>query len=98
MVQLDDEQYQKLVKDADDNRQMVRIARYILITILAIILYFTYISPLLQIHVSMVRERAEQSLALSEANNNVRIMQIESEGLTTEEYFTWLKLRSELEN
>ena len=96
MIQLEDEQYQKLVKDADDNTQIVKIARSCLAVILFSILYFTCLLPLINIGIDQNRANMEQQISIIEANNIQR--KIESSGLTTEEYFRWLEIQAELEN
>lgn len=78
MVQLEDNIYLKLKKDADDNNSVRRIVRYVLIALAMIVLYMTIGMPLIDIQ-----------LRKFEAQSNVEIRRIESYGLTTEEYLKW---------
>lgn len=96
MIQLEDEQYQKLVKDADDNRQVVKIAWSCLAVILFSLLYFTWILPLINISIDQNRANMEQRIAIINAGNIQR--EIESSGLSTEDYFRWLEIQAELRN
>lgn len=96
MIQLEDEQYQKLVKDADDNRQIVKIARSCLAVILFALIYFTCLLPLIKIGIDQNRANMEQRIAVINAGNIQR--EIESSGLSTEDYFRWLEIQAELEN
>lgn len=96
MIQLDDEQYQKLVKDADDNKQIVKIARSCLAVILFSILYFTCLLPLINIGIDQNRANMEQRIDIINAENIQH--EIESSGLSTEDYFRWLEIQAELEN
>lgn len=96
MIQLEDEQYQKLVKDADDNRQIVKIARSCLAVILFAFIYFTCLLPLIKISIDQNRATMEQRIAIINAENIQR--EIESSGLSTEDYFRWLEIQAELEN
>ncbi len=96
MIQLEDEQYQKLVKDADDNRQIVKIARSCLAVILFALIYFTCLLPLIKISIDQNRATMEQRIAIINAGNIQR--EIENSGLSTEDYFRWLEIQAELEN
>ena len=96
MIQLEDEQYQKLVKDADDNKQLVKITRSIIAAIIFLIVYFSYLLPMINIHIDQNRANMEQQINIINAANIQR--EIESSGLSTEEYFRWLEIQAELEN
>ena len=96
MIQLEDEQYQKLVKDADDNKQLVKITRSIIAAIIFLIVYFSYLLPMINIHIDQNRANMEQQINIINAANIQR--EIESSGLSTEDYFRWLEIQAELEN
>lgn len=96
MIQLDDEKYQKLVKDADDNRQLVKITWSIIAAIMFLLVYFTCLLPMINISIDQNRANMEQRISIINAANIQR--EIESSGLSTEDYFRWLEIQAELEN
>lgn len=97
MVQLDEELYNKIKKDADDNRQLMSIFRWTVGLIIFLLLYFTTGQHLLNIQVQKAQAAADREIAILQAQNNVRIREIESEGLTTEEYLKWYKIYHQIE-
>lgn len=97
MVQLDEELYNKIKKDADDNRQIRSIIRWIIGLIIFLVLYFTAGQHLLNIQVQKAQAAADREMAILQAQINVRIREIESEGLTTEEYLKWYKIHHQVE-
>ena len=97
MVQLDEELYNKLKKDADDNRQIRSIFRWVVGLIIFLVLYVTVGQYLLNIQVQKAQAAADREIAILQAQNNVRIREIESEGLTTEEYLKWYEVYHQAE-
>ena len=93
MVQIEDEIYTKLKKDADDNRQIVRIARLVLAVIIFCILFMSWGTRLIDLDIQRRTAEMQTQIALNQADTNRQIMAIESEGLTKEEYFRWLEVR-----
>ena len=98
MVEVEDNIYEKLKKDANDNRAILRIARTICIFLFIVILLFIYGTRLIDISLEKYRAAVKQEIAIEEANNNVRIREIESSGMTTEEYLKWLEIRTTKNN
>ena len=95
MVQIEDEIYAKLKKDADDNRQIVHIIRAIIAVIIFCILFFSWGVRLIDLDVQRRTAELKTQIAITQAETNKKVMSIESEGLTTDEYFTWLKVRND---
>lgn len=93
MVQMEDNVYEKLKKDADDNKQLVSITRIIVIGIIFCILFFTWGRDLMAISVQKKQAELQNQIAIEQAETNKRVMAIESEGMTNEEYFEWLTAR-----
>lgn len=93
MVQIEDEIYTKLKKDADDNKQIVHIVRAIAAVIIFCILFFTWGIRLIDLDIQRRTSELQTQIALAQANTNKQIMSIESEGLTSDEYFKWLEVR-----
>lgn len=93
MVQIEDEIYAKLKKDADDNRQIVHIVRAIVAVIIFCILFFAWGIRLIDLDIQRRTAELQTQIALTQAETNKRVMTIESEGLTTDEYFKWLNAR-----
>ena len=97
MVQLDEELYNKIKKDADDNRQIRSIIQWIIGLIIFLVLYFTAGQHLLNIQIQKAQAGADREIAVLKAQNTVRIREIESEGLTTEEYLQWYRVYHQVE-
>ncbi len=93
MVQIEDEIYTKLKKDADDNRQIVHIVRAVVAVIIFCILFFSWGIKLIDLDVQRRTSELQTQIAITQAETNKRVMAIESEGLTTDEYFRWLNAR-----
>ena len=98
MIEVEDNIYEKLKKDANDNRAVLRIARTICIFLFIVILLFVYGTRLIDISLEKYRASVKQEIAIEEAHNNVRIREIESSGMTTEEYLKWLEIRNAKNN
>lgn len=92
-IQLEEDDYRKIIKDANDNRSLVRIARWITVAIVFLFIFFSFGCNAIQISLTKYRTKVDAENALVEARTNVQIRQIESEGLSTEEYFEWLRVR-----
>lgn len=93
MVQIEDEIYTKLKKDADDNRQIVRIVQIIAVLIIFCVLFFSWGVRLIDLDIQRRTAEMQAQIALAQADTNRQIIDIESEGLTKEEYFRWLEVR-----
>lgn len=95
MIEINEADYKKLIKDANDNRSIFKI---IILIIVGIILTFSIVSfsgTFANIIFKQYEANVQMQIALDEAENDVRIRKIESEGLTTEEYLKWLEVRKE---
>ena len=93
MVQIEDEIYAKLKKDADDNRQIVHIIRAVAVVIIFCILFFSWGIKLIDLDIQRRTAELQTQIALSQAETNKRVMAIEGEGLTIDEYVKWLNAR-----
>ena len=94
-VEIDSEELTKLRHNADDNRQIVNIVRIIAITIILLIVYFTWITNLCNVLTKKLEADVYTDATISQAYANYRARIIESEGLSHEEYFEWLSVRSD---
>lgn len=94
MVQIEDVVYSKLKKDADDNRQLINLAKIVCLTIIVSILIVTSLSRFLDLLYEKNLANLERQIALEQAETNKKIFEIESSGLTKEEYFEWLEVRN----
>lgn len=92
MIQLDNETYEKLKKDADDNRQIRSIVQWVIGLIIFAILYFTAGQHFINIQIQKSQAAAERELAVLQAQTAVRVREIESEGMTVEEYLNWYSI------
>lgn len=95
MVQINDEVYAKLKKDADDNNQVVKIFRMIIIVLFILIFWFSFGVHWCDVQLEQTADFIQTEQAISKARANVKIREIESEGLTFEEYLAWLKVQEE---
>lgn len=93
MIEVDEEVYAKLEKDANDNKSLVKMMRYALIFISFIIILAIYGIKIINISLTNYRTNAECQAAIMLAENNVRVREIESSGMTTEEYLKWLEIK-----
>ena len=93
MIEIDDEVLVKLKKDADDNKQIVKIIRMIIAAVFVLIFYFSFGLNWMNLQLEKQRSEIQNQIAITQAHNNVMIKQIESEGLSMEEYFKWLEVR-----
>lgn len=97
MIQIEDADFAKLKKDANDNRQIRLIAQWIIGLIIFLVLYATAGQQLLNIQIQKAQAAADREIAVLQAQNTVRIREIESEGLTTEEYLKWYRIYRKVE-
>lgn len=98
MVQMEDETYKKIIKDADDNRALSRIIRNICITIITAMVFIFVVMPVLNIQIDNYRREILRNNAVKQAEINVQIREIESKGLTVQEYLKWLEIKRDAEN
>ena len=92
MVELDDKTYEKLLKDSNDNRSILRICRIIIIALVCIILLAPFVYKYIDISLDTYRAEVRNSVEILEAQTKVRVRNIESEGLTTDQYLKWLEV------
>ncbi len=95
MVQVEDHIYAKLQKDADDNRQIIKIISIIVGVIIFGLFFFTWGVDLIKLDIQKRNADLQMQIAITQAETNKRVMSIEKEGLTTEEYFKWLEVRND---
>ena len=93
MVELNDEVYAKLTKDANDNKQLVRIARIAAIVVIFLLFFFTWGKSMIDLDIQRRRIDLECQEAIVRAENNVRVRDIESSGMKIEDYLKWLEIR-----
>lgn len=93
MVEIDENTYKKIQKDASDNRSILRLVRLGLLFVFLIIILFIYGTKFIDISLMKYRTFVECQSQIIQAENNVRIREIESTGMTTEEYLKWLEVR-----
>lgn len=94
MIEINEADYQKLIKDANDNRSIIKGLIIIIIGIVLIVSTFTFSGKVAGIIFEQYEANVQMQIDLDEAENNVKIRKIESEGLTTEEYLKWLEVRN----
>lgn len=95
MVEINDADYKQLVKDANDNKQMVKIARWIVGLIVFLVIFFSWGTKLIDLDIQRRTTELQNQMALTQAETNRQIFSIESEGMTKEEYFKWLEVRND---
>ncbi len=93
MVQLDESEYDQLKHDADDNNAIKVIAKVAFCGVITIILIFAIIVPVFNLWLSMQKTNLEIESQKVQAMVNLEIKEIESKGMTNEEYFRWLEVR-----
>ena len=94
MVEVEDEVYEQLVKNANDNTSLIRLVKIVAILIIAVLIVFIYGTKLIDISLMYYRTNVQCNAAVLEAENRVKIREIESSGMTTEEYLKWLEIVS----
>jgi hypothetical protein len=95
MKELTDTDYAKLVKDADDNRGVLFIVKCTMALVLIMVLYFTVGQRIVNTWFESYHERVKCEIAVMQARNDVLIREIQSEGMTTEEYLKWYEIYSQ---
>ena len=94
MVEVEEEVLEKLKKDANDNNAIVRLAKIIALLVLGVIIVFIYGTRLIDISLEQYRASVECQIEITKAENNVHIREIESAGISTEDYLRWLEVTS----
>lgn len=92
MVQLDDENYAKLKKDADDNRSIKTIAKWVVGLVIFLVLYFTAGTRFINIQIARSQAAMERESEILQAQVAVRVREIESQGMTMDEYLKWYSI------
>ncbi len=95
-MELSEKEYRRLKKDADDNRQIVKIVTIVSIVILLLTGYFAYGRKAIDLQLQHQEADLQNEIALSKASTNVSIKEIEQKGMTLDEYLKWLEVRDEL--
>lgn len=93
MVQLEDADFAKLKKDADDNKQVVAIVRWIAFIIAFLFIFFCWGKPLLELDIQRRQVEIQCQMAIVKAKNNVEVREIESKGMELDDYIRWLNAR-----
>lgn len=93
MINLEDDIYKKLVKDANDNKQLVRIAWAVVSLVVFIVLFIFWGKPIIDMDVRRRQVDLECEIAIVQAENAVRVREIESAGMKTEDYLKWLDIQ-----
>jgi hypothetical protein len=97
MIQMEDEVYEKLKKNADDNRQVKNIVRLVLIVVCLLVLYFGVISKFIDIQMKKYDAEIQREVAIAQAETNVKIREIESSGMSMNDYIRWLAIQKKYE-
>ena len=95
MKELTDTDYAKLVKDANDNRSIMFIVKCIIGFVLLMVLYFTVGQRIVNTWFESYNEKVKCEIAVMRARNDVLIREIQSDGMTTEEYLKWYEIYSQ---
>lgn len=93
MIELKVEEYERLIKEADDNQTLRKIVTTIAATIVILVLIFFLIKPAFDVWLDTRKFEIQLQKSKTEAIMNKEIMNLEKEGLTNEEYFEWLSVR-----
>jgi len=80
MVELPEEKYKKLVKDADDNKAIVSIIRWFIL-----VAFFAFAMGVYGCHAIDMQKQRER------AHISVEVREIEKAGLDYDQYIEWLK-------
>ena len=95
MKELRETEIAKLVKDAADNRIIMFIGRCIMALVIALVLYFTIGQRIINTWFESYNEQVKCEIAVMRARNDVLIREIQSEGMTIEEYLKWYEIYSQ---
>lgn len=82
-VEIQDDEYKKLVKNANDNQAIMSIFRWFVLIALFIFVMAAYGCHAL-----------EMKKQIDRAHISVEVREIESAGLTTDEYLDWLAIKN----
>ena len=82
-VEIQDDEYKKLVKNANDNQAIMSIFRWFVLIALFIFVMAAYGGHAL-----------EMKKQIDRAHISVEVREIESAGLTTDEYLDWLAIKN----
>ena len=93
MVQLEDDAFAKLQKDANDNKQILKIIRLAILLGICFLLFITWGQKIIDLDIQRRTYELSINTQITQAETNRKIFEIESEGLTHEEYFKWLAVR-----
>jgi uncharacterized membrane protein len=96
MVELSEAAYKRLKKDADDNRQVMKIVAIVTILFVIIFLYVIVGKPALKLMLQKSENDTRNEIVLEKARRNVEAMKIEKGDMTMEEYLRWLECRDDL--
>lgn len=94
MITIEESEYKQLKKDADDNRQVVKIAVIIGLLLALVLMYLAFGSKLIDISIKQHQATVDQEIARSEALNDVQVREIEQGDLTFDEYIQWLEAKN----
>jgi len=94
ITQIDSEELMELRKNANDNKQIVKLSKVITFGIIFLVIYFTWIVNLCNVLTKRFEADILAQTTITQAQANVQAREIESDGLTNEEYFEWLKVRN----
>jgi hypothetical protein len=94
---MEDEVYEKLKKNADDNRQVKNIVRLVLIVVCLLVLYFGVISKIVDIQLKKYDAEIQREVAIAQAETNVKIREIESSGMSMNDYIQWYSIQKKYE-
>ena len=94
MVQLSEENYARLKKDADDNLSIKSIVKWVVGLLIFAILYFTIGNQFLNIQLSRLQSSIAQESAIAQAETNKKVREIESSGMSTEDYLKWYTIHN----
>ncbi len=97
MKEVPDKQYEQLVHDADDNRMVFKIALIGFCVVLFIVLYFSIGARFVDVWFESYNESIKREIATMKAKNDVLIREIQSEGMTMEEYLKWYEIYNKSE-
>ena len=89
MVQLEDEMYAKLKKDADDNRSLKHIVWSVIAAGFCLTLLVTYGFDLLKLDIQRRQSEQQCQIAITQAETAVKTREIEQGDLKFEDYILW---------
>lgn len=92
MIQISDEDYAKLKKDADDNSAIKSIVRWVLLVIIIILLYCGIGSKIIDLEIRKCEANLQCEIATMQAQNAVEIRSIQSKDMSMDDYLKWYEL------